>query len=143
MSLNIPQLQVIDIFEYKTQKLTIEESFLKEKYLQEGLSSKEIAQVIFSSRATVTRHLQSCGIPLKKDTRRVNGGHVYGFRKYSGKSIEFKKEQKVIELIKSYRKDGYSYQKIAEHLNSNELLPKRGGKNWFSKVVRQIYLRNI
>lgn len=133
--------QVIDTIQLSPPKPTLSESFLKEKYLKEGLSSKEIARLTFSSRATVTNYLNRYGIPLKKVTRRNNGGTVYGFRKYGGKSIVLKKEQDVMELIKLYRAQGYSYQKIADLLNDQKIGTKTKKGFWYSKVVRQIHLR--
>ena len=126
-----------------TRELTkdpIDEFFLKQKYLKEGLSSTEIAKLTFSSRPTITKRLKQYGIPLKTITRRNDGGHVFGYRKYGGKAIELKKEQEVIELIKSYRNSGYSYQKIAEILNDKKIETKQRKGFWYSKVVRDIYL---
>lgn len=134
--------QVIDTIQLPAPKPTLTESFLKEKYLKEGLSSKEIAKLAFSSRATVTNYLNKYGIPLKKVTRRTNGGHRFGFRKYGGRSILMKKEQEVMALIKSYRKDGYSYQRIADLLNDQKIETKMKKGFWYSKVVRQISLRS-
>lgn len=135
--------QVIDTIQLPAPKPTLTESFLKEKYLKEGLSSKEIASLAFSSRATVTNYLNKYGIPLKKVTRRNNGGTVFGFRKYGGKSITLKKEQDIMELIKLYRSKGYSYQKVADLLNEQQIGTKTKKGFWYSKVVRQIYLRSV
>ncbi len=135
--------QVIDTIQLPAPKPTLTESFLKEKYLQEGLSSKEIASLVFSSRATVTNYLKKYGIPLKKVTRRTNGGHRFGFRNYGGRSIRMKKEQEVINLIRSYRENGYSYQKIADLLNEQKIETKMRKGFWYSKVIRQIYLKNF
>lgn len=134
---------VIDTIQLASPKPTLSESFLKEKYLKEGLSSKEIAKLAFSSRATVTNYLNKYGIPLKKVTRRTNGGHRFGFRRYGGRSILMKKEQEVMEMIKLYRFQGYSYQKIADILNNQKIQTKTKNGFWYSKVVRQIFLRHL
>jgi hypothetical protein len=107
----------------------------------EGLSSKEIAALTFSSRGAVTRWLNKYGIPLKTVTRRETGSQVYGYRKYLGICIPVKKEQKVIELIKRSSARGESYQKIADMLNKKKIKTKYGEGNWYSKVVRQIFRR--
>jgi hypothetical protein len=90
------KLHVVDFMSLEPPKPKVDEIFLKQKYVEEGLSSNEIAKLTFSSRATITNHLNKAGIPLKKVTRRIDGGHVFGFRKYGGTSIEMKKEQEVI-----------------------------------------------
>ena len=115
--------------------------FLKEKYVEEDLSSKEIAVLTFSSRPVITKLLKKNDILLKTVTRKNNGGHVYGYRKYGGKCIELKKEQETIALIKSYRFNGYSYQRIAMVLNENSIQTKKRNGLWHSKVVREICLR--
>ncbi len=135
--------QVIDTIHLSPPKPTLSESFLKEKYLKEGLSSKEIAKLAFSSRATVTNYLNKYGIPLKKVTRRTNGGHRFGFRKHGGRSIQKKKEQDVISKIGLYREAGYSYQRIADLLNDQNIQTKMKKGFWYSKVVRQIYLNTL
>ena len=68
---------------------------------------------------------------------------VYGFRQYSGKSIELKKEQVVIGLINDYRKSGYSYQKIADLHNQEKIRTKNVRGIWYSKVIRQIFKRSV
>lgn len=85
--------------------------------------------------------LKENDIPLKKITRRNNGGHVFGYRKYAGKAILLKYEQKVINEIRDYRKKGYSYQQIAKQLSSNKVLTKNQKLTWHAKVVRDIFLR--
>jgi hypothetical protein len=68
---------------------------------------------------------------------------VFGCRQYGGRSIVVKKEAEAIELIKSYRTSGYSYQKIADILNGQKIQTKARKGIWYSKVVRQIFLRSI
>ncbi len=134
-------MQVVDNIRRELEISPLDEFFLKQKYLEEGLSSAEIAKVAFSSRPQITKLLKRYDIPLKTITRRSNGGHVYGYRKFGGKAIEFKKEQEVIELIKSFRNSGYSYQKIANVLNEKKVETKTKKGIWYSKVVRETYLR--
>lgn len=137
-----PPAHLTDVIVLPPKKHMPEKSFLHQKYVVEGLSSKEIAAQISFSRATVTKYLNDYGIPLKKITRRKTGKMVYGYRQYGGRAVVLKKELKVIELIKSHKESGYSYQKIADILN-NLKAPTKGGKGfWYSKVVRQVYLRS-
>ena len=140
---NFPQIQVVDKITLEAKKPTIDEIFLKQKYVIEGLSSNEIAKLTFSSRPKITRLLKQYKIPLKTVTRRNKGGHVYGYRRFGGKAIEMKKEQEVIGLIKSYREIGYSYQKIADILNQKKIETKTRKGFWYSKVVMGIYKSNI
>lgn len=131
---------MVDKITPEPKKPTIDEFFLKQKYVVEGLSSNEIAKLTFSSRSKITRLLKQYDIPLKKVTRRNNGGHVYGYKKYGGKAIEMKKEQEVVELIKYYRKSGYSYQRIADFLNKRKIETKNKKGIWYPKVIRGIFI---
>jgi len=133
-----PQIQVVDKITLEPKKPEIDEFFLKQKYVIEGFSSNEIAKLTFSSRPKITKLLKQYDIPLKTFTRRNNGGHVFGYRKYRGRSIEMKKEQEIITLIKSYRESGYSYQKIADTLNQKKIETKMRSGRWYSKVIRSI-----
>lgn len=140
---NFPQIQVVDKITLEAKKPTIDEIFLKQKYVIEGLSSNEIAKLTFSSRPKITRLLKQYKIPLKSVTRRNNGSHVYGYRKLGGKVVEMKKEQEVIGLIQSYRASGYSYQKIAGILNQKKIKTKASKGKWYSKVIRAILIRQF
>lgn len=91
----------------------------------------------------ITKFLKKYDIPLKTVTRKNNGGHVYGYRKYGERCVELKKEQEVIELVESFRRSGYSYQKIADLLNQHKVETKSKEGVWYSKVVRDVLLRNI
>ena len=90
----------------------------------------------------ITKLLRKYNIPKNSITRTSNGGHVYGFRKYGGRCVALNKEQKVIEIINSYREEGVSYQRIAECLNEMSVETKTNRGVWFPKVVRKVYLRN-
>ena len=79
---------------------------------------------------------------MKTVTRRESGRMVYGFRQYQGKAIKAKKETEVIDMIISYRESGYSYLKIADILNDKKIQTKMRIGFWYSKVVRQIFLRS-
>lgn len=52
-----------------------------------------------------------------------------------------KKEQDIIKIIRAYKEQGYSYQRIADLLNEKKIQTKRAAGIWYPKVVRQILLR--
>ncbi|MFY7992589.1 MAG: hypothetical protein ACOVP4_04780 [Bacteriovoracaceae bacterium] len=140
--LNFLQSQLTDTITLPIKEVILTESFLREKYLNEGLSSAEIAAISFSSRETVTRKLKELQIPLKKVTRRETGSQAFGYRKYGGRSVEVKSDQAVIKLINLYRQQGYSYQRVADLLNDQNVKTKLRQGFWYSKVVRQIFIRS-
>lgn len=65
----------------------------------------------------------------------------FGFRQYGGRSIAVEKEQRVKERIQDLKRSEYSYQKIADILKDDGVRTKSGQTIWYSKVVRQIWLR--
>ena len=74
----------------------------------------------------------------KNNSQRV-GTIPYGFRlSNDGISLEkAKEEQAILTRIKSFRKRGLSYQKIATWLNKRGILPKIG-KKWYASSVYSI-----
>jgi hypothetical protein len=85
--------------------------------------------------------LKQFRIPLKTVTRRETGGQVFGFRKFGGRAVEVKTEQAIVGMIQTYRQQGFSYQRIADLLNEQKVSTKLRKGFWYSKVVRQIWLR--
>ena len=78
----------------------------------------------------------------KKATGAKLGGTVpYGFRliKSTGKLGKIKKEQTVISRLLYWREEGWSYRRIAEMLES-ENIPTKTGKEWYANTVRKIVL---
>lgn len=139
---SFPNSYLTDTIKFIFKKPTLEKSFLHEKYVVEGFSSKEIADLTFSSRPSISRLLIKHEFPIKKYTRRENGQHVYGYRLYGKKAVAFQKEQMIIEMIKDYRARGFSYSSIANELISKNIKTKNRSKLWHSGVVRKIYLRH-
>ncbi len=138
---NFLQPLFTDNLRLPAKNLPPSKSFLHQKYVQEGLSSAEIGRHIFSSRSTVTKYLKAYGIPLKNINNRQKGKTCFGFRQYGGKSVPVEKEHRVIERIRYLKESGYSYQKIADFLNDENIPTKTKNSIWYSKVVRQTCLR--
>ena len=73
----------------------------------------------------------------------LGGIAPYGFRigKDGVKLFPKKNEQKVISLMMKNRRDGKTYNAIADHLNSTKV-PSKTGRKWSQKVVRGIIIRH-
>ncbi|GEM_PF-2934579 len=65
---SFPNAYLTDTIKFIFKKPTLEKSFLHEKYVIEDLSSKEIADITFSSRPVIIKLLKQHGIPLKTFT---------------------------------------------------------------------------
>ena len=78
----------------------------------------------------------------KKATGAKLGGIVpYGYKliKSTGKLSKIRKEQEVISRLLYWREEGWSYRRIAEMLES-ENIPSKTGKSWYASTVRNIIL---
>ena len=133
------------ITEFNVIPLFRNESFLRQKYLVEGLSTGQIAELIFSARSTVVAALKRYGIPLR-DAERAHwhrrGQTGYGQRVVNGKVIEHQRETETIERMKALRGQGFSFWKIADILNSMGVPTKTRRANWKAATVMKILKAN-
>ena len=80
------------------------------------------------------------GIQLRAADRKITGSQVFGFKMKNRRAIANNREQEVIKQIGALREKGFSYEKIAEVLNSMDVATKKKTR-WYPKTVRQICLR--
>lgn len=93
----------------------------------------ELERNLISERTTLAlRH--------KKGQRNVYARVPLGFVRVGDDLVEHRAEMQTIELIQQLRTLGRNYTQIAEHLNTNRVPTKRGGR-WYASSVRYI-LRN-
>lgn len=120
--------------------LVKQESFLRLKYLQEGLSPRQISALTFSSRQTVVKYLKATGIPLRQDdqTRVLPFGKKWRLHRIA----VHEQELATIEKAKQLRAQGLSYDKVAGVMSMMRLKTKTGGTKWYPKTVRDIVLRH-
>ena len=62
----------------------------------------------------------------KKENGEVYGRLQYGFKDVKGKLVKNEEEFKVIKRVKNLRSRGYSWRKISERLNSDNIKSKEG-----------------
>ena len=74
--------------------------------------------------------------------KKANGGKVgptpFGFDQLDGKLIPNEAELNVVKVMRMLRARGFSYQRIADHLNENGIPTKNNGKQWFKAGVSYI-----
>jgi len=119
------------------------EFFLRQKYVEEGLSITKIADLIFSARSTVVRNLEKYGIAIREEDHQARTGNTaFGQRWVNKKLILNNKEMEVVEKARALRSQGHSYQKIADILNAMKIPTKSRKSIWYAKTVRGILLRS-
>lgn len=121
-----------------TTPLYKNERFLRQKYEFEGLSARQIAVLISCSHDAVNRALERFRI-AKSNAK--TGPIPYGWKLCKGKRIPHKREQKIIQQMKTLRRRGWSLRKIADHLNENAISISSGSGVWHASSVERILSR--
>lgn len=116
------------------------ESFLREKYLEERLSIREIASLCFSARSTISANLKAFGIELRDEdeAHSLNKGQTaYGEKRVKREDKDHKRELENIEKMKELRRQGFSYHKVAAIFNSMGI-PTKNKKKWHATTIMKI-----
>jgi transposase len=118
-----------------------DKSFVHQKYVVEGLSIREIAAEILSSKEAVRNALKRFDIPAR-DAHIPHHGRLsspkYGSKLRSGRASPHVAEQQMIETIKALRSQGLTLRKVAEILTSMGVPTKKRGKSWHPEMVKRI-----
>lgn len=124
------------LFEAKTKE------FLKQKYIKEGLSIKQIADEISSSRSFVWDALKRFEIPIRSRSEGQKKGRKsqtrYGVRILNGFETPHLGEQRVIVAAKEMCEQGLSLRKIAQILTKMGAPTKCQGRSWHPEMVSRI-----
>jgi len=79
----------------------------------------------------------------KKSNKEVFGGRLlYGVNEVEGKLIENNIELEVINLMSELREIGFSYQRVADYLNGENIKAKFDGI-WYGSSVRMVLLNGV
>jgi hypothetical protein len=115
-------------------------NFLTQKYVLEGLSARQIAKEIFSSKTAVLEALVRFGIPIREPHQ--HHGHPsqprYGKRFHKNKLIDYKVEKNIASIIKDLKAQGFSLRRIVRMLNTMAIPTKCRGKAWHPEMVRRV-----
>ncbi|MEW6058204.1 MAG: recombinase family protein [Bdellovibrionota bacterium] len=135
---------ISDFIEFQVTPWFRNADFLEKKYVQEGLSTQQIADLVGSARSTVVRHLKAHKIPLRHldKARQLHKAHLaYEERLYAGKIVSCKREQEVIAMIKNLRDQRLSLQAIANFLNRSGIPTKSRRAKWKPTTVWNLLKR--
>ncbi|MBW1837824.1 MAG: recombinase family protein [Deltaproteobacteria bacterium] len=73
--------------------------------------------------------------------KKANGevyGHVpFGFKRFKGRLIAHKDEQKIIQTVLGMRQEGLNYSRISRELNQMGLKTKKGNR-WYPQTVKNV-----
>ena len=103
---------------------------LRQKYVEDGLSIKQISRLTASSKDSVRKGLAAAGIAIRQHGR--HHGHPsqpqFGKRIKNGRETDFKAEQKVVGVIRELREQKMTLRKIGQALTKLGVQTKAEGK---------------
>ena len=126
---------------YSTSPL-ISECVIRQKYLVDCLSTRDIASEFACSKTYVRSLLMRYKIPPRKPSEyKGERWLAYGKRKVSGKTVDHKGELRTIAAIKKMYTDGMSSTASARLLDTMKIPTKQQGKDWRYDMIVTILKR--
>ena len=146
--MSVPKMGVASLIPYISIRSTtcitshqISEGVLRQKYLVDQLSMRDIARELACSKTHIRDLLLKYNIPLRQPNIRHNKWHAYGKRRVGGKTIDHKGELRTIATIKQMYREGMGTNAIARFLNVMKIPIKQQGKGWHQNTVAKILKR--
>ena len=121
----------------------IDDDYVHQKYVIEGLNMSQIARELFTSRQTIRSRLLKMGVELRSNIDQVqNQKHTkYGYRRIKGETIRHKTESRTATVIYEMREKGLSFQAIADILSEMKIPTKQKGRKWTRGMIRNIFVK--
>ena len=119
----------------------IPEGVLRQKYLTDCLSMRQIASEFACSKTHIRDLLLKYKIPIRVSHKYDNMWYAYGKRKVRGKVIDHKAELRTIATIKKMYAEGMSASAIARCLDTMKIPTKQQGRGWHHHTIAQILKR--
>ncbi len=120
----------------------IPESVLRQKYIENRLSTRAIASEFACSKTYIRSLLLKYNIPMRKTSDyRGSKWYAYGKRRVGGRTVDHKAELRTIDTIRTMYAEGISTNAIARFLNSMKIPTKQQGKGWHNCTVAEILKR--
>lgn len=121
---------------------SISADVLRQKYLENRLSMRDIAKEFMCSKTQVRNLLLRHDIPLREPSKyHKDHSRTYGKRALKGSVTDHKTELRVIETIKKMNEEGLSARAIARTLDAMKVPTKQQGKGWHHHMVITILKR--
>lgn len=135
-----PPLEVIDTLRLFEPSVWRNESFLHQKYVMEGLSLRQIADQVVSSKEGVRAEILRQGIHLREKSQHHGrpAQPKFGQRVIKNHLVEHKSEQRVVDSINQMKAEGLSLRAIARCLDQMKVPTKMKGKKWHPEMVKRI-----
>ena len=120
----------------------ISEGVLRQKYLTDRFSMRDIAREFSCSKTRFRDQLLNYNIPLRRPSQPPKSRWTtYGKRKVGGMIIDHKAELIAVATIKQMYAEGVSTSAIARFLATMKIPIKQQGKGWHNNIVVKILKR--
>ncbi len=132
---------IVDFFHIPVYK---NPTVLHAKYVVEGLSIAQIAKEFLSSKEAVRQGLIKAGIPVREKSK-PHGRTAqlkFGKRLQADKEVDFKAEQRVIEMVVGMKAEGLGLRAIARCLTQMKIPTKCQGRSWHPEMVKRVLQGN-
>ena len=123
--------------------LPISESVLKQKYLKNQLSIREIAKEFSCSKTKIRDLLLKYEIPLRVSSgcHQRHDSRIYGKKKVNGQTVDHKRKLKTIEVIKKLYLKSINPNTIAKVLSIMKIPTKQQKKEWHHHTIINLLKR--
>ena len=123
--------------------MPISKSVLKQKYLKNRLSIREIAKEFSFSKTKTRSLLLKYKIPLRQpaNCHYKYDSRTYGKKRVNGQIVDYKKELKTIEIIKELYVKGINPNTIAKVLSTMKIPTKQHKKDWHHHTIINLLKR--
>lgn len=120
----------------------MDESFLRNKYVTENLSAKDIAKLANYSKASIFKYLDEFKITKRESGKCIKKATCsYGMKYKLGHEVAHKRERHMISYIRKLSSQGLSNEKIAKVLTEDKYPTKTRVGKWHRKTVWEILNR--
>ena len=135
--------QLVDFIIVQEDQNWKNKGFLQQKYVSEGLSLRQIAAEVSSSKQTVCKNLKLFGIPLRNKSHHHGNPSQerFGQRIVKNSLIDHQHEQRVIESVRRMKDEGLGLRAIARCLDELKIPTKNRGKKWHPEMVKRVLSR--
>jgi hypothetical protein len=118
-------------------------TFLHAQYVENRLSAEEVAALCFSSKSTILKHLKLAGIPIREPNPGVRRRRclAYGQTMRARLVVIDEREARALGKMRDLRSKGFTYEAIAEVMNSMKVRTKTGRGRWHRKTVQAMLNR--
>jgi hypothetical protein len=136
-----------DIFQLSPKTYSVPAAKLQSLYVEQGLSSNQIAAELGFSKTLILAQLKAAGLNerMGRSTRADNYRKhepPYGFRLRDGKLVPYATEMKICHLVVELRaRQQKTFDAIASELRRRGFKNRRGTSDWHHHTVGRIFAR--